>query len=73
MESSGTSYLLQKMLLRGTTTYNKSQLHEKIEAMGGRYTTEAGRESSFVNMQVFKQDVGTAVKLLGDMLCNSTL
>ena len=41
--------------------------------MGGIYHSETGRESSNFGLKVMKGDVDTAVKLLGDMICNSTL
>ena len=41
--------------------------------MGARYSSKTDRENSHFNLQVFKGDVGKAVKLLGDIVSNSTL
>ena len=54
------------MLLRGTTSKNKSEICEDIENMGARYQTNTGREISSYGMQVLKGDVNNAVKILGD-------
>ena len=73
LENSGTSYLLEKMFLRGTTSRSKSELCQSIEAMGARFQSKTEREVSNISMQVFKGDVGKAVKILGDIVSNSTL
>lgn len=73
LETSGTAYLLEKMLMRGTTSKSKSEISESIEGMGARYNAQTGRESSHFSLQVFKNDTHKAVKLLGDMISNSTL
>ena len=73
LENSGTSYLLEKMFLRGTTSRSKSELCQSIEAMGARFQSKTEREVSNLSMQVFKGDVGKAVKILGDIVSNSTL
>jgi processing peptidase subunit beta len=61
------------MFLRGTTSRSKNQISESIENMGARLHTDTGREVSSVSLQVFKGDVNKAVKLLGDLVSNSTL
>ncbi len=40
--------------------------------MGGRYQGKTDRELSSLQLQVFKSDVGKAVKLLGDLVSSST-
>ncbi len=73
MGSTGTAYLLQKMAVRGTTTRSKSEIAEEIENIGGRYRACLERECASYGLQVFKQDAGRAVQLLGDLVSNVSL
>ena len=73
LETSGSAYLLEKMLLRGTSGKSKQDLTLEIENMGGIYSSKTGRESSSHGLRVMKGDVENAVRLLGDMVSNSTL
>jgi len=73
LENSGAAYLLDKMFLRGTTSRSKGQLNQDIESIGAKYIANTDREISSFSLRVMKDDVGTGVKLLGDMLSNSTL
>jgi len=73
LQTTGTSYLLQKMILRGTTNKSKTEIAEAIENHGARYSAKSDREWTSYNLQVLKGDCGAAVALLGDMLCNSAL
>jgi len=73
LETSGTAYLLEKMLTRGTTSRNKSEIAETIENMGARFQSQTGRENTHFQIQAFKSDVPKVVKLLGDLVSNSTL
>jgi predicted Zn-dependent peptidase len=61
------------MFLRGTTNRTKSDIAQTIENMGGRFTSKTDRETTHVSLQVFKGDVGKAIKILGDVVTNSTL
>jgi len=72
LETSGTSYLLEKMFLRGTNTRSKSQLIQDIGSIGGNYNANTDREISNFGLKVFKEDVAKGVKILGDMISNST-
>ena len=71
-ETTGSAYLLEKMFLRGTSGRSKTDISQDIENMGGRFHADTGREISSFGLQVFKGDVNRAVKLLGDMISNST-
>ena len=73
LETSGTAYLLEKMLLRGTTSLSKQDLWQSIENLGAIYSSKTGREQSSYGLRVFKNDTATAVKLLGDVICNSRI
>jgi len=44
LQTTGTSYLVQKMAQRGTTGRSRNQLYEEIENMGARYTAQSDRE-----------------------------
>lgn len=73
LETSGTAYLLEKMLARGTPSLSRSDISQTIENMGARFQSQTGRETSSLQLQVFRGDVNKAVKLLGDLVSNSTL
>mmetsp|Transcript_3727 Transcript_3727/g.6353 ORF Transcript_3727/g.6353 Transcript_3727/m.6353 type:complete len:357 (+) Transcript_3727:34-1104(+) len=73
LETTGTSYLLQKMALRGTTSKSKTELAEEIENIGAVYGAKSDREITSYGLKCHKGDAGKAVQLLGDMLCNNTL
>jgi processing peptidase subunit beta len=73
LESSGSAYLLEKMLFRGTTSRSKSDFQDAIENSGAILTTQTGREQSYYQLQVLRGDVTKAVKLLGDAVSNSVL
>jgi predicted Zn-dependent peptidase len=46
LETTGSAYLLEKMLLRGSTNSTKNQISEDIENLGAKILTETGREIS---------------------------
>ena len=73
LETSGSAYLLEKMLFRGTTSRSKTDFQDAIENSGAILTTQTGREQSFYQLQVLRGDVTKAVKLLGDAVSNSVL
>jgi processing peptidase subunit beta len=73
LETSGSAYLLEKMLFRGTTSRSKSDFQDAIENSGSILTTNTGREQSFYQLQVLRGNVTQAVKLLGDAVSNSVL
>ena len=65
--------MLEKTLLRGTSNKTKGEIAYDIENLGARYSADTGREITKHALQVFKHDVGKAVKILGDLLTNSTI
>lgn len=73
LETTGTSYILNKMLTRGTAARSKVELAEEVENMGGVFNSHVDREFQNMKLQVFKDDVSRAISMLGDMVCNSTL
>lgn len=72
-DNTGSNYLLSKMLLRGTSSKSKSQLHQDIENMGARYHAHSGREITYQTLKCFPGDVQKSVKILGDMISNPSL
>jgi len=72
-ETSGTAYLLEKMLLRGTNNKSKSQIASSIENAGAKYYSETGIEISSFGLKLFQTDVNKGVKLLGDLVSSSVL
>lgn len=73
LETSGSAYLLEKMLFRGTTSRSKTDIQDAIENSGAILNTHTGREQSSFQLQVIRGDVTKAVKLLGDAISNSVL
>lgn len=61
------------MLFKGTTSKSKTEIAESIDGIGAIRTNKTDREWSHYTLQVFKNDVNKAVKVLGDCLSNSTL
>jgi len=45
-DTTGSAYLLEKMLLRGTSSKSKSDISLEIESLGARYHADTGREIS---------------------------
>lgn len=72
LNTTGTSYLTQKMMLRGTQSKSKADIYEEIENMGAQYQSHAEREYTRLGLQVTKDNASRAVQMLGDMVCNST-
>ena len=73
LETSGTSNLLTRMLLRGSQGATKAQLAEEIESMGARISADSDREITNVNVTCFKGDLSRAVALLGDAVSSATI
>jgi mitochondrial-processing peptidase subunit beta len=61
------------MLFRGTTSRSKTDIAESIDGIGAVQSNTTGREISNFTLQVFKNDVNKAVRILGDALSNSVL
>jgi processing peptidase subunit beta len=73
LQTTGTSYLLEKMTARGTTSRSKTELSEEIENMGARYSSQADREWTKYGLTCFGNDASKAISLLGDMLTNNSM
>lgn len=73
LATSGASHVLRNMLTRGTTSHSRASFNEEIDSLGARLHGESGREQSSIGMTVFKNDIGRAVKLLGESIANTRL
>jgi len=58
-------------IIKGTSNRNRGQLENELAAIGGNIQAEAGRETTKYTLTVFKDQVGKAVEILGDVLSNS--
>ena len=72
LQHTGTSYLLQRMAMRGTMNKSKSELSEEIENMGANYSAHSDREYTSYSMNCFGGDTHRVISLLGDIVSNNT-
>ena len=54
LQTTGTSYLLQQMMARGSNSRSKHDLHEEFGNMGAKYTGHSDREFTGFNLQVHR-------------------
>ena len=73
LQTTGTSYLLQKMLTRGTSSKSKTEFLAELDNMGANWNGQSEREWTGLGMQIHKSDSAKAVSMLGDAICNATL
>lgn len=73
LDTSGVSFMLERLLLRGTESRTGSELVRDIEAIGATYEAQTHREISSHTMKVFKNDTSKAVEILGDLITNPLL
>ncbi len=69
-ETNGTTMLLAKMLLKGTTTRSAEKIATEIESVGGHLDSYGGNNSFGVNAEVLSSDFNTGLELLADVLLN---
>ncbi len=70
--NNGSTSLLAKLLLKGTTTRNAEQIASEIESVGGHIDSYGGNQSFGVNAEVLSEDFATGLNLIADVLLNST-
>ena len=68
--NNGTTMLLAKLLLKGTTTRNAETIATEIESVGGSLDSYGGNNSFGVNAEVLSEDFATGLALLADVVCN---
>jgi processing peptidase subunit beta len=71
IENSGVAHFLEHLHFKGTSNRSRNQLELDVENMGGQLNAYTSRENTSYTLTVFKNDVGRAVEILGDMLSNS--
>jgi zinc protease len=69
-ENNGTTMLLAKLLIKGTTTRNAEKIATEIESVGGHIDSYGGNNSFGVNAEVLSDDFATGLGLLADVLLN---
>ena len=68
--NNGTTMLLAKLLIKGTTTRNAEQIATEIESVGGHIDSYGGNNSFGVNAEVLSEDFTTGLDLLADVILN---
>ncbi|MEK7469209.1 MAG: pitrilysin family protein [Planctomycetota bacterium] len=66
----GVANLAGEMLLRGTTNRSAAQLAEEINATGGTFKVQGGRNTVLLNAEMLTQDFAKALELAADVLMN---
>ena len=69
-ENNGTTMLLAKLLIKGTTTRNAEIIATEIESVGGHIDSYGGNNSFGVNAEVLSSDFATGLGLLADVILN---
>ena len=71
-ENNGSTTLLAKLLIKGTTTRNAEKIATEIESVGGHIDSYGGNNSFGVNAEVLSDDFATGLNLLADVILNPT-
>src|SRR5207249_5216115 len=69
----GLSHILEHMLFKGTKTQSANQIAQGIQDVGGYINAYTSFDRTVFWMDVPKDVVGTALKVLSDAMMNSTL
>ncbi len=69
----GTSSLLSRLLLKGTSKRSADEIAREIEEAGGSISSGSGMNSFYVQIEVLEPAVELAMEILGDVLANATL
>jgi zinc protease len=69
-ENNGTTMLLAKLLIKGTTTRTAEKIATEIESVGGHIDSYGGNNSFGVNAEVLSSDFTTGLGLLADVILN---
>ena len=68
----GAAHFLEHMAFKGTARRTARDIAEEIEAVGGHLNAYTSRESTAYYAKVLKEDFGSALDILADILMNST-
>lgn len=66
-DQAGVTYVLQKLLARGTTSLTASELADRMEGLGSAITTTADRDGLGLGATVLSKHLEEAVDLLSDV------
>jgi zinc protease len=66
--NNGTTMLLAKMLIKGTTTRSAEKIATDIESVGGHLDSYGGNNSFGINAEVLSEDFATGLNLLADVI-----
>jgi zinc protease len=68
--NNGTTMLLAKLLIKGTTTRSAERIATEIESVGGSIDSYGGNNSFGINTEVLSEDFATGLDLLADVILN---
>ena len=68
--NNGSTSLLARLLLKGTTSRNAEQIAVEIESVGGHIDSYGGNQSFGVNAEVLTEDFALGLGLIADVLLN---
>ena len=68
--NNGSTSLLARLLLKGTTTRSAEKIATEIESVGGHIDSYGGNQSYGVNAEVLSSDFTTGLNLVADVLLN---
>jgi zinc protease len=68
--NNGTTMLLAKLLIKGTTTRSAEKIATEIESVGGSLDSYGGNNSFGINAEVLSEDFATGLNLLADVILN---
>ena len=71
-ELNGTAHFLEHMAFKGTTSRTTEQIIGEIESRGGHINAGTGKDITQYYANVLKEDVGVAIDVLADIVCNPT-
>ena len=72
-DENGVSHLIEHMLFKGTKLRSARQIASALESIGGVLNAFTSRENTCFTARILDANLATAVDLLADMTCHSTL
>jgi processing peptidase subunit beta len=72
-QNNGVAHFLEHMMFKGTPSMTRQQLEEGLENQGSQLNAYTSRETTTYYGQVLKENTGSMVNLLADMIQNSEI
>jgi predicted Zn-dependent peptidase len=69
----GIAHMAEHMLFQGTDSLDQLALNRTAAELGGEHNADTGYETISLTIEVFNEDVGSALKLLADQYYRSTV